>query len=105
MAAVRTVSALEVRAHFGRLLDEVAAGERIVIERAGQPRAALVPLDDLRALDPDERLAEQRAALAEIRRMARMRPFPSGFDAVAEVRRLRDARVGRPTADDSAPRR
>lgn len=105
MVGMKTVSALDLRAHFGRLLDEAAAGERIVIERAGQPRAALVSLDDLRALDPDERLAEQRAALDEIRRMARMRPFPSGFDAVSEIRRLREERAAGSARRGDEPRR
>ena len=91
---VKTVSALDMRKHFGELLDEASAGERIVIERAGQPRAALVPLEDLQYLDPDERLASRRAALEEIKRMARMRPFPDDFDATAAVRQVRDARPG-----------
>lgn len=105
---MKTVSALEVRAHFGELLDEAAAGERIIIERAGQPRAALVPLEDLRALDPDERLARQRAALEEIRRMARLRPFPADFDAAAAIREMRDGRadhIMRAIADSRERRR
>jgi prevent-host-death family protein len=89
---MKTVSALDVRARFGELLDEAAAGERIVIERAGQPRAALVPLEDLRVLDPAVRQARQRAALGEIRRMARLRPFPEGFDAASTIRQMRDER-------------
>ena len=89
---MRTVTALDVRKHFGELLDAAAAGERIVIERAGQPRAALVSLDDLQALDPAERLARKKAALEDIRRMARLRPAPPGFDAAAAVREMRDAR-------------
>ena len=40
---MKTVSALDVRKRFGQLLDEAAAGERLLIERAGQPIAALVP--------------------------------------------------------------
>ena len=92
MASMKTVSALDVRRHFGQLLDEAAAGERIVIERAGQPRAALVPLEDLRYLDPDERLARRKEALEEIRRMARLRPAPPGFDAAASIRKMRDDR-------------
>lgn len=91
---MKTVSALDLRRHFGKLLDEAAAGERITIERAGQLRAALVPLEDLREADPDERLAHQLVALDEIRRLARLRPFPEGFDAAATVRRSRDARTG-----------
>ena len=31
---MRSVSALDVRKHFGQLLDEAAAGERLIIERA-----------------------------------------------------------------------
>jgi len=92
MASMKTVSALDVRKHFGQLLDEAAAGERIIIERAGQPRAALVPLEDLRHVDPDQRLARQKAALEEIKRMARMRPAPPGFDAAAAIRQMRDDR-------------
>ena len=89
---MRTVSALDVRKHFGELLDAAAAGERIVIERAGQPRAALVSLEDLRTLDPAERGARRKTALADIRRMARLRPAPPGFDAAAAVRQMRDGR-------------
>jgi len=92
MVSMKIVSALDVRKHFGQLLDEAAAGERIVIERAGQPRAALVPLEDLRYLDPDARLARRREALQEIRRMARLRPAPPGFDAAGTIRRMRDDR-------------
>ncbi len=50
---MKTVSALDLRARVGQLLDEAAAGERIVIERAGQPLCALVPLSDLEHTDPD----------------------------------------------------
>jgi prevent-host-death family protein len=93
MVSVKTVSALDVRKHFGQLLDEAAAGERIIIERAGQPRAALVPLKDLREVDPDARLARQLTALDEIERLARLKPFPDGFDAVAAVREMRADRT------------
>jgi prevent-host-death family protein len=99
IVAMKTVSALDVRKHFGRLLDEAAAGERIVIERAGQPRAALVPLEDLQAVDPSTRLARQRAALEDIKRMARLRPAPADFDAAATIREMRDDREARITRD------
>ena len=92
MVLMKTVTALDVRKHFGQLLDEAAGGERIVIERAGQPRAALVSLEDLRELDPEERLAGQRDALEEIRRMARLRPAPPGVSGAAAVRQMRDER-------------
>ncbi len=92
---MKTYTALEVRKQFGRILDEAAAGERIVIERAGQPIAALVPLSDVVEHDPDERKARQLAALAEIRRRAatiRARYGPWETDAATVIRRERDER-------------
>jgi prevent-host-death family protein len=41
--ANRTVSATDLRRHAAELLDRVASGETIVIERHGQPVAELVP--------------------------------------------------------------
>ena len=93
---MRTVTALDVRRKFGQIVDEAAAGERIVIERAGQPVAAIVPLADLDLVDPDRRRAARLLAIDELERMARRHPFPLGFDAVQAVRRgraERDARV------------
>lgn len=89
---MRTVSALDVRRRFGEVVDQAAAGERIVIERAGQPVAAIVPLSDLAEIDPDRRRGARLAALEEIRRTARRRPMPAGFDAARTVRQQRDAR-------------
>jgi prevent-host-death family protein len=90
---MRTVSALDVRRRFGEVVDQAAAGERIVIERAGQPVAAIVPLSDLAEIDPDRRRAARIAAVEEIRRVARRRTTPSGFDAAQTVRAERDARA------------
>lgn len=93
---MRTVTALDVRRRFGQIIDEAAAGERIVIERAGQPVAALVPLADLELVDPDRRRAAHLLAVDELERMARRHPFPPGLDAVEAVRRgraERDAQV------------
>jgi prevent-host-death family protein len=92
---MRTVTALEVRARFGQIIDEAAAGERIVIERAGQPVAAIVPLADLALVDPERRRASQLAAIEDIRRLAARRPFPVGFDPEAAIRDQRDRRFGR----------
>jgi prevent-host-death family protein len=42
----KTIGAVEARRSFGRILDEVAAnGDRVVVERNGQPVAAMVPID------------------------------------------------------------
>ncbi|MBA2487787.1 MAG: type II toxin-antitoxin system Phd/YefM family antitoxin [Chloroflexi bacterium] len=95
---MRTVTAVDVRKHFGQLLDEAASGERIVIERSGQPMAALVPLADLALVDPKERRALRLAALDDLRRIAAHRPLPGDFDAAAALRtqrRERQARIGR----------
>lgn len=72
---MRTVSALDVRKRFGEIVDQAAAGERIVIERAGQPIAAIVPLADLDLVDPERRKAERLKAIDRIRRMAERHPF------------------------------
>jgi prevent-host-death family protein len=42
----KTVGAFEVRRSFGRILQEVATkGDRVVVERHGEPIAAVVPID------------------------------------------------------------
>lgn len=89
---MRTVSALEVRKRFGQLLDEAANGERLVIERAGQPVAALVPLADLAAMDPDRRRRERLAAIDEIRRAAKRWPVSGLIDSAALIREQRRQR-------------
>jgi len=66
MVPMKTVTALDVRKHFGRILDEAGRGERFVIERAGQPIAALVPLEDLAMVDPEQRHARRMAAVEEL---------------------------------------
>ena len=41
----KTIGAFEARRSFGRILQDVAAkGERVVVQRHGQPIAALVPI-------------------------------------------------------------
>jgi prevent-host-death family protein len=41
-----TVNVYEAKTHLSQLLDRAAAGEEIVIARAGRPIARLVPLAD-----------------------------------------------------------
>jgi len=89
---MRTISALDVRARFGQVLDQAAAGERFIVERAGMPVAAIVPLRDLEALDP-ERIRERR--LAAVDQLVRMRaadpgPKPTTEEIVAWIRADRD---------------
>jgi prevent-host-death family protein len=92
IAAMKTVTALDLRKHVGQLLDEAASGERIVIERAGQPLCALVPLRDLEVTDPAAKLQRELRAIAELQRLARQYPFPKGFDAVQTIRDGRQQR-------------
>jgi prevent-host-death family protein len=89
---MRTVSALDVRRRFGEIVDEAAAGERIVIERAGQPIAAIVPLSDLELVDPERRTAARLAAIDDIRRWAREQPFELMSDPAEIIRGQRRAR-------------
>jgi len=95
---MRSVTALDVRRRFGQIVDEAAAGERIVIERAGQPIAAIVPLSDLALVDPERRKAERLGAIDDLARMARRYKVAGGFDPEASVRsqRLgRERQIGR----------
>jgi prevent-host-death family protein len=102
---MRTITALEVRAKFGQVLDEAAAGERFIVERAGQPVAAIVPLRDLERLDPARERDRRHAALHEIelRHGAATRRGHDGArvvaDLVAGIRAERGDRA-KPAPDD-----
>lgn len=41
---MRTVNVHAAKTHFSRLVDQAAAGEEIIIAKAGKPVAKLVPL-------------------------------------------------------------
>jgi prevent-host-death family protein len=41
---MRSVNIHDAKTHFSRLVDQVAAGESIIIAKAGKPAAWLVPL-------------------------------------------------------------
>lgn len=47
---MKTVNTHEAKTHLSRLLKRVAAGEEIIIARAGTPVARLVPLEDAGAV-------------------------------------------------------
>lgn len=95
MVDMKTISALEVRAKFGQVLDEAAAGERFVVERAGAPVAAIVPLRDLEATDPEQVRARRLAAIAELRRIgSRTRRRLGAGDWAALIREEREGGHG-----------
>lgn len=106
MVLMKTVSALEVRKRFGAILDEAAAGEQIVIERAGQPVAALVPLSDLHEITPERRRERRLEAIAEIRRLAHEHPIdiPDPVALIRQMREERDEQIARNVARDRRKR-
>jgi prevent-host-death family protein len=102
---MRTVSALDVRRRFGEIVDQAAAGERIVIERAGQPIAALVPLSDLELVDPERQKAARLAAIDRIRRMAERHPFSVNEpieDLIHTMRLEREEQIARTIREASS---
>jgi len=90
---MRTVSALDVRKKFGALLDEAAAGERLIIERGGQPVAALVPLSDVAGHDPEVVKRRRLKAIDDIRRMTRHGPRLTSEEIVELIRAGRQERL------------
>jgi prevent-host-death family protein len=66
---VSTVKATELREKLSDTLGRVTyGGERVTVIRSGKPVAALVPIDDLAALEALEDREDLRAALEAIRR-------------------------------------
>jgi len=92
---MKTITALEVRAKFGQVLDEAAAGERFIVERAGVPVAAIVPLADLEATDPAVVRARRLAAVDELRAMraADHGPRATTQEIVGWIREGREERL------------
>jgi len=49
--SAKKINAMKARQNFGQMLEEVYyRGEQFVIERAGRPMAAVIPLSQLEAL-------------------------------------------------------
>ena len=57
---MREIGAFEAKTHLSTLLDEVAAGETVLITKRGRPTAMLVPADR-----PDRKTAARAAAAAK----------------------------------------
>ena len=92
---MRTISALEVRAKFGQVLDEAAAGERFIVERSGAPVAAIDSLRDLELSDPAVVRARRLAAVDRLvaMRAADRRPRPSAEEIVGWIHEAREERL------------
>lgn len=61
LSDVTTISAMELRREPGRILDRAELGnETIVVERAGRPKAAIVPLRELEEMRRIRRLSRER---------------------------------------------
>lgn len=100
--ATTIVPAMELRRRAGELLARIRyAGERFVIERHGEPIAALVSIEDLRRLEapkaspsPEQTAQQQALTQAQTIREAVLarrggEPLPDSAD---DVRRLREER-------------
>lgn len=84
MAGMRAVSTGEARARLGELLDEVARGQDVVIERYGRSVAALIPSEDYEVIREELvtiRLARRQAEARE--ESERDRSVGQRYDAVA----------------------
>jgi prevent-host-death family protein len=87
---LKTISSSDLRAHIKRVLNEVGYGQaQYIVEKFGEPTAAIVSLDDFRLLQA----ARQQQATASLREIvagirARSRGLDSGeLDALIEEAR------------------
>ena len=54
---MKTVNIHAAKTHLSALLEEAAAGEEIIIAKAGKPMARLMPLENL--MPPEKRIVRQ----------------------------------------------
>lgn len=89
---MKTVTTLTLRQKLGEILDQTAAGERVLITRGNRPLAVLVPADEyaMGAAGRRRRLEAAAARVAEWRAEYAGRRGP--VDPAALVRKDRDAR-------------
>jgi prevent-host-death family protein len=78
---MQTINIHEAKTHLSRFVDQVAAGEEIIIARAGKPVARLVPLAPVATAPRTLGLGAGRFVL------------PAGFDDLnaAEIREMFEA--------------
>jgi prevent-host-death family protein len=87
---VKKVNALKARQNLGRLLEEVYyKGDQYIIERAGKPLAAMVPLWQLQGRK--ERRDHMLSAVQEVgRRTKKIKPERIEREVEAAVRAVRN---------------
>ncbi|MDE2761162.1 MAG: type II toxin-antitoxin system prevent-host-death family antitoxin [Gemmatimonadota bacterium] len=76
---MREIGAFEAKTHLSTLLDQVAAGETVLITKRGRPTAMLVPAD----------WADRRAAVQAAKRLRSLRARTGGA-TVSEILSMRD---------------
>lgn len=98
-----TISAMDLRREPGRFLDRVFyRGERFIVERAGEPKAVIVPVREYEQMEQGKQRAREQ--LTELTEQARTRLAQSGISeeelqteidaAITEVRaEKRDAKT------------
>lgn len=85
-----TVTALEAKNRFGKLLDRVARGEEVVVTRHDKPVARMVPAEGRQLGTVRQAVLELRRLQARIRARTRGRASLSGQEvrtAIEEGRR------------------
>jgi prevent-host-death family protein len=96
--AERFMSATEARVHFGELLDSIAkTGEAVIVERSGQPVAAVIPIDDWRTQRSrlDDRWAKAGLAMEEYWAFLRTQRAAEPIDPVDAAEIIRSGREER----------
>ncbi len=86
---MRTVTAMEMRARLGEILDAASSGERILIERDHRPLAYLVSIEEGDRLDPDaaDRIGRRLAALDRLVAFGKemRKKYPDPDDGLTDV--------------------
>jgi prevent-host-death family protein len=80
-AEPRHISATEARVRFGELLDAMRdRGETVIVEKSGEPRAAVVPIAEYRRLTrrvlDQAWWDDQRKVAEELERNLAGKPYP-----------------------------
>ena len=95
----KTISATEARVHFGEVMRQVSeTQEPVIVQRAGKPSVAIVPMDDYERLQAMRDGKQQKDALdklavigEKIRERRKAIDFPEPEDVIRQMREERSA--------------